>query len=205
MSTTHQELELLLPFHANGTLSAEDAALVAAWLAEDEAAAATAADLAAMRADMQAEEIRSPGEFGLARLMRDVERETAAPVATPAAATAAPAAANSPRRPWLWQAVAAVALAAFVGQAYVGLRPGETARYDLASAPAPVSGPSLVVAFAPSATEAEIRDLLLASGVEFIAGPSSLGLYHVGGGDLDQALTALRAAAIVESVENATD
>lgn len=202
MSTTHQELELLLPFHANGTLSAEDAALVAAWLAEDEGAAATAADLAAMRADMQAEEIRSPGEFGLARLMRDLDREAAAPAATP---VAAPAAANSPRRPWLWQAVAAVALAAFVGQAYVGLRPGETARYDLASAPAPVSGPSLVVAFAPTATEAEIRDLLLASGVEFMSGPSSLGLYHVGGGDLDQALAALRAAAIVESVENATD
>ena len=208
------ERELLLPFHVNGTLTPDEAAEVQAWLAEDDAALAEAEALAAIRAEMQAEEVRSPGEFGLARLMRDVAREQAA-------MAAAPAPAPQQRKPWLWQAVAAVALAAFVGQTFVSTQRGAelrqattngldaAARFGLASgreAPAAaVPGPVLVVAFAPTATEAEIRALLLAAGVEIVAGPSSLGLYRLGGGDAAEALAVLEGAAIVESVQRETD
>ncbi len=208
------ERELLLPFHVNGTLTPQEAAEVEAWLAEDDDARAEAEALAAIRADMQAEEVRSPGEFGLARLMRDVGREQAT-------AAAAPAPAPLLRRPWLWQAVAAVALAAFLGQSWVSVQRGAelrqaqgigleaTARFGLASgreAPAAASGRAvLVVAFAPAATEAQIRDLLLAAGVEIVAGPSSLGLYRLSGEDLTAAQAVLEAAEVVESVQLAED
>ena len=206
MSTAREALELNLAFHVNGTLSPEERAEVEAWLAEDDDARLEAQGLAAIRADMQAEDIRSPGEFGLARLMRDVDRQQAAPAPAPVL-----------RRPWVWQAVAAVALAAFLGQTWVAQQRGAELRYGLtngldASArfglasgrdlPATAAAaPVLVVAFAPTATEAQIRDLLLGAGVEIVAGPSALGLYRLAGEDLAAAQAMLEGAGIVESVE----
>jgi anti-sigma factor RsiW len=202
MSTAREDLELNLPFHVNGTLSAPEAAEIEAWLARDDAARAEARALAAIRAGMQAEAVRSPGAFGLARLMREVDRE-------PAAVAAAPAPPAAPRRLWLWQAVAAVALMALVGQAVLGTLPrGAGGGFELAGAPPPAAeatGPVLVVAFAPAATEAEIRELLLAAGVEIVAGPSALGLYRLAGADAAAALAVLQGSAIVESVERAGD
>jgi anti-sigma factor RsiW len=203
MSPSRDELELRLPFHVNGTLSEDEAREVEAWLAQDDAARAEAEGLAAIRAGMQAEDVRSPGEFGFARLMREVGREAAAPVpASGVSSVAAPAAANSARRPWLWQAVAAVAVAALVGQVLID-RPGAPgAGFELAGAPpaAEVAGPALVVAFAPGATEAEIRALLLDAGSEIVAGPSALGLYRLASDDPEAALAVLRGATIIESV-----
>lgn len=214
MSTNRDELELLLPFHVNGTLTPEERAEVEAWLAQDDAARAEAEGLAAIRADMQAEDVTSPGEFGLARLMRDVGRDQAAGGGAPPQAT---------RRPWLWQAVAAVAVAGFLGQTFwtqvMATRPGVPGGFQmagapavvtpaptppaipLAAAPAPADG-LLTVAFAPDATEGAIRELLLLQGLEIVAGPSALGLYTLRAPDPEAARTALEAAAgLVESVE----
>jgi hypothetical protein len=192
------DLDLLLPFHVNGTLTPAEQARMDAWLAEDAAAAAQAEGLARVRQDMQAEAPRSPGEFGLARLMRDVRQEQAA-------ATSAPSAA--PRRPWLWQAVAALALAALLGQV-IWPRPAADGRFELAGAGRD-AGAALVVGFAASATEAQIRTLLVDLGLEIVAGPSAVGLYRLQGvddTDPDAALRALQASPdIVESVAHDDD
>lgn len=203
MSPARDDLALLLPFHVNNTLDADERAAVEAWLAEDAEAADEAETLAAIRRDLQAEHVTSPGEFGLARLMRDIGREGAAP-ASPAAA---PKAANLVQRPWLWQAVAAVAVAGFIGQALLtGGGHESDLRYGLAGAEADVAAASLTVAFVPEATEARIRDLLVGLGLEIVSGPSSLGLYGLSAGNPAEAAAALRAAAdIVESVENVAD
>lgn len=203
MSRTDEELNLNLPFYVNGTLDADEAARVEAALAQDDVLKADAALLTALRDDMQAETHRSPGEFGLARLMRDVARDEAAPVS-------APAAANSPvpiqSRTWVWQIAAAVAMALFVGQSLMLSRDQAAGGggYELASAPA---APGLVVSFSPNATEAQIRGLLLDLGLEINGGPSALGLYRLGQAEsenLDAEALALRGATgIVESVENA--
>lgn len=189
MTTQRDDLALLLPFHANGTLTEPERAEVQAWLDTDDQARAEAADLAAMRADMQAEEFRSPGEFGLARLLRDVDREQTAPIAAPA------------RRPWLWQAVAAVALAGLIGQALLPAATTPEAGFEMAGAGGEVTFPTLTVAFAPDATESALRDLLLAQGAEIVAGPSALGLYQVRADDLAAVQAALAASALVASVE----
>jgi anti-sigma factor RsiW len=202
MTRDRDELELLLPFHANGTLEAGERAEVEAWLAEDREAAAEAAALAKVRGELQAEAVQSPGEFGLARLMRDVDRNAA-----PGAPAGVPQAANLVHRPWVWQAVAAVALAAFVGQWFLtGVGDGPAPRYELASAGDDGIAAVYTVAFVPTAAEGEIRELLVSLGLEIVAGPSSLGLYRLGGEADDAALAALRAAGdIVESVEHASD
>ncbi len=184
MSYSRDDIEALLPFHANGTLEGADRAAVEAALETDAELRADLAALQAIRQTMQAEEVASPGDFGLARLMRDVEAET--PVIAP------PAAANDNVVPVtrlrLWQTAAAVILAVGLG---VNLLPGpgdapETGR-SIATDEAPTTeegfslasggAPDFTIAFAPDAREAEIRALLLQAGVEITQGPSALGLY----------------------------
>lgn len=202
MTRTHDDIELDLAFAVNGTLSEVEQAEIDAWLERDALLAAEHDALSAIRARMQAEDIRSPGEFGLARLLRDVSREV--PVAAPVAPTA-------PRRAWVWQLAAAVAVLAFAAQTLF-LRapngsPGDAGGYHLASA-APASGSAdLIVTFAPGATEAQIRDLLVGLDVIIVDGPSALGFYGLdvlNNSTRAAAADGLRAAAgVIESVEDA--
>jgi len=208
---TYQNIHELLPFRANGTLEGADLAAVDAALAEDAALRAELAALSAIRDTMQAEEVQSPADFGLARLMRDVDAEIR--VATPA-----PAAANDNVVPLMrlriWQVAAAVVLAVGLGFNLSQFGPGSA---PMNSAEAPMADPAgfslasggeaaadFTVVFAPDATEAEIRALLLNSGLEIVAGPSALGLYGLGLVDLDTsdaAFAALTASSIVEDVQ----
>ncbi|MCA2012989.1 hypothetical protein [Pararhodobacter sp. CCB-MM2] len=204
MTRSREEMELDLPFLVNGTLSDAERAELEFLLAEDPQLAAERDALAVIRAEMQAEDIGSPGEFGLARLMRDVDRETAAAPVAPASTVA-----RFPGRNRMWQAVAAVAVIGLVAQAYF-VRPPANVEINVAPAGYVMAGAesagALLVAFRPGATEAQIRDLLLRAELEIVAGPSSLGLYRLDvldGAALDAAARSLRAADdIVESVEN---
>ncbi|MGI3184498.1 hypothetical protein [Nioella aestuarii] len=200
---TNEQLHELLPFRANGTLEGADLAAVDAALAEDADLRAELAALTAIRQTMQAEEVASPGEFGLARLMRDVDAETR---------VAAPVAANDNVVPLMrlriWQVAAAVVLAVGIGFNLQQVGPGtapmdsaEPAGFTLASGG---SAADFTVVFAPDATEAELRALLLEAGLEIVSGPSALGIYGLGLIDAeasDAALAALSASAIVEDVQ----
>ncbi|MEO8241312.1 MAG: hypothetical protein ABI832_03315 [bacterium] len=178
---TRDEAQALLPFHANGSLTGAEADAVAQALAEDPGLRQDLAALVALRQAMQDTPVQSPGEFGLARLMRAVERE-----------------APAPRRFSLWQAVAAVAVIVALGQAiYIGSRPNGPA-VTLAGDD---SGPGLTVAFAPNATMQAISGLLTAQGLQVVDGPSALGLWRVTGDDLPAASVALAASPLVEDVE----
>ncbi len=197
MTRNRDEIELDLAFHVNGTLSAAERAEIDAWLAEDALLAAEREALAVIRDEMQAEEIRSPGEFGLARLMRDVGRQGAGAPSVPQ---------RAPSQVWMWQAAAAVAVVGLLAQAFF-LRDGSGGAdggYVMAGAAQPGA---LVVSFAPDTREDVLRNLLVGLDLEIVAGPSALGLYRldvIEGGDLTAAAATLRAAgSIVESVENA--
>lgn len=205
MTRTRDQIEELLVLHVNGTATPEETAEIDAWLARDPVLRAERAALAQMRETMQSAPLQSPGEFGLARLMRDIEREESA---RPAASTAANTD-TAPRRllsgPRLWQVAAVVALALFAGQTAWMLR-DTGPRYELVGA---AEGPVAVVAFTPDASEAAIRALLLDLELEIVAGPSALGLYRLQAASpeaLPAALDALRAAvAVVESAEAADE
>lgn len=181
---TRDEISALLPFHANGSLTGDEAAALEAALAGDAGLREELAALRVMRATLQAEPLQSPGEFGLARLMRAVEAEPRAPA-----------------RNNLWRIAAALALAAFLGQSlYLWQRPGGPV---VTLAGGETEG--LTVAFAPDAPEAGIRELLLAQGLQVVGGPSALGLWVLTGADLEAAAAALAASPLVESVEAGDD
>ncbi|MEO8530247.1 MAG: hypothetical protein ABI459_03420 [Deltaproteobacteria bacterium] len=189
MSTLDRnEVEALLVFLANGTLEGDERAAVEAAVAADVGLQQVLAALTNIRTQMQSEDLsHSPGEFGLARLMRDVGRE---PVV------------QAPSRVRLWQGLAAAAIAVAVVQ-FAFVNSSGTIR--LAGGGTEVaSGPTLQVAFKADATEGAIRQLLLDLDLTIVAGPSALGLYTVAAKDeaaRDAAVTELSRAAIVESAE----
>ena len=155
-----QQIAELLPFWINGSLSADEAAEVAAAVAADPALADEAAFLRALHARMQAEPPGySPGEIGLARLKRQLAPQTA------------------PRRVSLATAAAVALLAAglgFAAQTLLRLAPVE---YIQASGD--TDSAALLVAFQPTAPAQAISQALLAEGLTILDGPSALGLYRL--------------------------
>ncbi len=205
------DLQTLLPFRANGTLEGDELTAVDAALETDAELRTELAALEALRDTMQAEDVQSPGAFGLARLLRDVEAE--APL------NLSPKTANDNVVPIsrlrIWQVAAAVVLAVGLG---VNMLPPstsapETARAAFEDAPAAEGGFSLAsgddnidyrVIFAPTATEAEMRALLLNAGLEITDGPSALGLYGLSlieSGTDDDARSILAASQIIEELQ----
>lgn len=188
---TRDEIEALLPFHVNGTLQGAERAEVEAAIAADPDLAAEVAALAAVRATLRAEPVQGPGEFGLARLMREIEREAATPVR--------PGVSN------LWRVAAVLALTLALGQAVWTVSREAPPAVTLAGGAAE----GVLVAFAPGTTEAELRALLLDLDLVIVEGPSALGFYRLVPADpeADPAAfrAALEAAPIVESLADAGD
>ena len=104
----------------------------------------------------------------------------------------------------LWPMAAAAAAAVLVWQvAAVPLLPGPEPGYVPVSQ-GPGAAPEIAVAFAPEATEAEMRELLRTVGAEVVGGPSAVGLWRLGFPDAvarDAALARLVAHPIVESAQ----
>ena len=159
-----QRIAELLPFWINGSLSADEAAEVAAAVAANPALADEAAFLRALRDRMQAEPPGySPGEIGLARLKRQLAPQTA------------------PRRVSLATAAAVALIAAGLGfAAQTLLRP---APVEYIQASGGTDGPALLVAFQPTAPAQAISQALLAEGLTILDGPSALGLYRLAAPD----------------------
>ncbi len=185
-----QNIEELLPFYLNGTLDADERQLVEDALAQDEVLRDELSFLEAIRDDVRSRDTAaSPGEFGLARLMRDIEREGAQ---------------TAPQRSNVWKIAASVAIALFAAQSlYVVTQSGPD--FELAGGGSEsLDGTILIVGFSETATEGDIRNLLLDLGLEIVGGPSAIGLYSIivpEGVSVADTETALSSAAIVDSVE----
>jgi hypothetical protein len=187
IGTDHEDISPLLVFLANATLEGDEKARVEAAVAADPALQDELATLREIRARMQEEALpQSPGAFGQARLLRDIDRET-----------------RTSRSGWLWQGAAAAALVLLVVQTVV-YRMDDDLR--LAGGPTELAtGPVLTVAFDGAATEAEIRVLLIELDLTIVSGPSAIGLYRLAARDDAARVAALArltaATGLVESVE----
>lgn len=183
-----------------GTATADEQAAVEKAAAEPAVEARLALTRAAQGAMAETEARESadwsPGEIGYRRLLRDIEREGAAPHA----ATAGGWMDSAP----LWRSVAAAAAIALivVSVAPFGGGGGGGGQGGFEIATDGPDGALVQVTFAPGATEAEIRELLLRLGGRLADGPSALGVYRIAFADdaaRDAALSALSSSAIVEN------
>ena len=163
-SVQNDSVEALLPFYVNGTLEPEDRARVEAELDANPDLSAELEALTTLRETMQRLEFgNSPGRFGLARILRDIEgQEQQKP--------------SKPILPWSI-AVAAVAALVAVGASWM------TDRHSPSIDQAGRRTDLLTVAFQPNATQAEISDLLQDLDLEIAGGPSAIGLYKLAAGE----------------------
>lgn len=200
---TAQDVQSLLPFYVNGTLSADETALVETALSEQPNLNDEIAALKAMRAQMQDELLpHSPGAFGFARLNRAIETETA----------------QTPNRfsgllgkqAWGKQALIAASAALFGAFAMLIAQPRDTQSPTAVYEPASVDITQALVRveFAPDVTLTELTSTLSPMGIEIMSGPSALGFYELGSIDglnaaqlLDQVSTLSALIASVEIVE----
>jgi hypothetical protein len=186
---TRAEIEALLPFLVNGTLDGPERDDVEAALDADPDLRAQYHALVAIRDQMRGEEMDySPGDIGLARLMRSIDVEGSGTAASPPP-VAAPA-----TRPMPWRIAAAVLLAVVLAQGVMLMRGDSVGGYELAGENRAV----LQAAVRPDTPEAALRAALLQAGVEIVGGPSALGLYALA--PVDPAASAAEArAALLES------
>ncbi|MEM7074102.1 MAG: hypothetical protein AAGA28_17385 [Pseudomonadota bacterium] len=172
---TREEAEALLVFLANDTLEGPERAALESKISTDPTLARDLQALQGMRGTMQSQAIPgSPGALGLARLMRDIEAQdsSVAPGIQP------PVPANQPWAPRLWKVAAAALLAVVVAQGFMlGRQSGPDLQLASGVSAPMEDGPSLRVGFVPSATEGQIREILLDLDLLIVDGPSSLGLY----------------------------
>ncbi|MEM6578201.1 MAG: hypothetical protein AAF678_06895 [Pseudomonadota bacterium] len=171
---SREEAESLLVFLANETLQGDERAAVEAVVQGDADLAAELAALREMRRSLQNETLdRSPGEFGRARLMREIEAETASAVTHVVTSRAS----VTP----FWKIAAVVLLGLFGAQSAFVYLQAEQGAPDLQLASggeaAQPAGPILRVEFASDATIGTIAGILTDLELVIVDGPSALGFY----------------------------
>ncbi len=170
MSDRLNDISEVLPFWVNGSLDEAERVQVEQALAGSADLRAEAEELRALRQDMRSVPMAAgPGDLGLARLMRAIDAETAAPKTNDSRYTLQRMAASV--------AVAAV-LSSFATYGVMNSGENELAVYEQASGEDPAT--TLTVTFKPEATEAAISNLLREKGLVIVDGPSAIGLYRVG-------------------------
>lgn len=177
-----REVEELLPWYVNGTLTDEEAAKVRRHIQGDEQAAVDVEFLRHVRDAVKSEEFGSPGEFGLRRLRAAINEEAqrAAPV-------------GGPEQWWRPAAIAAVLVVAVQAVLLVDAWQ-QGGVYEPAGVE--TTRPAIQLRFDPAATEADIRDLLNELDVEIVGGPGGTGVYRVSpvreGADMEKLAGRLR-------------
>ncbi len=170
-----------------GTLDPDQASSLERAAKEDQELAAEIALWQAAR-DVHGEDAASaaPGEFGWARIEREIARKAAQTV---------PVAANDDVPFWkrprfaAWQVAASVALAVLgwqvlVSPALVPASGDAPASYTLAGDQDPAAF-TVRVAIEQDVSEAEMRALLSEVGAQIVDGPSAIGLYTLGFADAE--------------------
>lgn len=163
------EIEKLLPFWVNGTLSDAERDLVESGLEADSDLRKEVEFLKAIRDAVRSQDSeRSPGELGLARLRRDIERDRHRDPA--------------PRQSkYQYVVLAASAVLALVSGIAFYLSRYDEPIFIQASGEGPDA--VLTVAFQAEATVEQISRILLEHDLIVVDGPSALQLYKIRAGD----------------------
>lgn len=158
--------EKLLPWFVNHTLSESEQRTVETHLLSCTQCQKEVALLEKMRAKIQDTPISSPGEFGLHRLLKDIRQDKVIQ--------------QKQKRVPSWLGTALAIAASFIIILQAGLLMDMWV-HSPAVEPLGESkiGIVLQVSFAPTATEADIREMLLDVNGTFVGGPGQLGIYRI--------------------------
>ncbi len=177
---SRDELDKLLPFYVNGTLTEEEKTVVEKQLADDPAFEVERQYLVALHSKIKEQEMEgSPGELGLARLKASIQKEASISPQVVDEPTPAPEPEQDNVVQGWWKPVA---IAACLGLAVMSTAQVNTAFFDdgmTTASGGASSGPVLQIFFEEAATEKDIRMLLRQKQLNIIEGPTALGFYRV--------------------------
>ncbi|MBL1321193.1 MAG: hypothetical protein COA63_009065 [Methylophaga sp.] len=170
---TEQEIESLLPYYVNGSLTEDEIKRVERTLAENENLQQELVFLQKLQIQVQQQKQQnSPGEFGLKRLQRRLKEQQTIDN-------------NSQQQKILsstknrWQFAAMAACLMLVVQTVNNIETGNTYQAAGGTAVTQYKGKIVSVTFSPAATEQQIRNLFLETNVFIVDGPSALGIYRL--------------------------
>ena len=185
------EIELLLPWHAAGTLNTRDARRVEEALARDPE---LAKQYAAIRGEYEEtihlnESLGAPSSRAMERLFAKIDAEPVRRVSTSAVSVSLSSRiadfvnSLSPRT-LAWSAGAAAFALLLQAGVIAGVLVGDKgASYQTASAPtrsvSVAATPQALIRFAPGATAADITKLLESNKVSLVSGPTAGGMYRI--------------------------
>jgi len=159
----------LLPWYINDTLDEDENRMVAEALEKDENLKKEYELLKSISTAMQTDEIQTPGEIGLARLKRSMKTSTQSSQQTVQKSSATTR--------WKFAAIAASLL--LIVQVSFTLNQTSEQEYYQPLGSEKKSQDTITVTFSPTATEQQIREVLLASHALIVDGPSAAGIYRV--------------------------
>jgi hypothetical protein len=176
--TRRDEIETLLPFYLNGTLSGADLALVEDWLANDPDAEAALfeaeSELELISADNEA--IR-PHANSFKRFSDALEKEAGPSVSPVSRLSAWFGRTFAVPAPLVWATAAAVFALVVVAAGNLGRQPAND--IEIAGSGEAGSAAFVFIAFNPDAKLADMAALLKASGAKIIDGPSAAGVFKI--------------------------
>ena len=188
----------LLPWYVNGTLEASDRAYVEQCLAEDPQARAELDWYRSLQSQMRRDAPQVPETLGLARTLHLIRGDRP----TLAERVEAWFGALGMRPAWALAGLSLMVLQG--GVIHQLLQSAPDARVELRSTGSPRvdTGQLLRLSFAPQATEADLRLLLVSVQGDLAAGPSATGDYlvRVPPGQAEISLARLKASPLVRSV-----
>ncbi len=197
-SSPHEEVQRLLPWLVNGTLAADEVAIVETHLAE----------CAECRADLQAERQLAQA---FASMPVDVEGSWAdieKRLDAGQKVLTRPEGFWRRRIPVAWAIASPLAAAAAVALVFVNVTPSApmTQEYRALGTPTAVRTANVVVMFEDKTRVNDMRDALAAAGARLVDGPTETGAYllRVDGARREQALKSLRdndAIALAEPID----
>jgi len=179
-----REVDELLPWYVNGTLSDDERERVRRYLGGNEQGSSDVEMLQGVREAVKVRQFDSPGELGRHRLKAAIEKESRGRRS------------GGPSSGW-WRPAMAAAVLVIAVQSVLLISSWQS---DDAFKPAGVAPerPAIQLRFQPGATEGEIRGLLSRLDVEIVSGPGSVGVYRVApvGSDanIEELVARLRAA-----------
>ena len=155
-----------LPWYVNKSLTAEEQAEFEKHLQNDEELKRDEQFMASLRKTLQSESVQSPGEMGLQRLKRDINKEQQSKTLSQKSTTK-------------WRAFSIAASLMVVAQMGVILNqiPQDDSFVPLSGEQA--EGYVIQIQFKENVTERQIRDLLLTEMGSIISGPSKKGIYRI--------------------------
>jgi hypothetical protein len=190
----YEEIIELLPFYLNDKLKTEQKERVRQAVSESQSLQQELIFLQSINDSIKSENVRSPGDWGLMRLKRDILAEESKSGRIGLAKT------EHNKQSW-WKSVAIAASFAFVVQSGYLIQQHFIQPEDYRLLSTVELENTVKVQFMAEVSESDVRTMLINLHGNIVKGPSAMGIYHISFEDRQSAIASLKVSGLVKYAE----